>query len=555
MIWNASQRASLTIYLWGALASVGCKSVGSKEGSQLQSDSNSMPSDVECGPHKKFYFHWMDQKTASVWLKQAGAESISSMKKLTPPPKELPEVNEKLLEGIFEATHHGVTYMAGPGIYLSATAGGSQEFGDTLLLFRVTGSDGKGSPCSNQEASQFKALNVQSTGAARTTLPFLVEYLPERPWYIIPRAPQTSNGEHAYFDLPHQGDAVQVAEELIFGKSESELLHNLANVLILTAQGYDADHPGEPMCRTTQPSASMDFLQELNCTAIPQRFSKLLATVTKSKLSQADFHMVKQLTQASSILNANDLTTALTPFTQQVKCIAGPDVFAARDLKGCAEADVLCPFQWNKTKALDDCDLKIQLRKTPSGDAFSGVKRLHGRLQVKALLADAGTTLSFRGFSSLEETTGLDFDGITLEDCDTDMALNKVNNLWFSGAGVSCLPRFPKVEHLDSLRVAYTAKLPRLSSFEAIKSIKYLAIQSNGSLIEINSLKGITSIEKLNITNNGELSDIKFLINPVLYPTGPDHELSLYRNKKLDANGQSAELIKLLQAKGWTIQH
>ncbi len=152
--------------------------------------------------------------------------------------------------------------MAGPGIYLSASAGGSQEFGDTLLLFRVTGSDGKGSPCSNQEASQFKALNVQFTGAARTTLPFLVEYLPERPWYIIPRAPQTSNGEHAYFDLPHQGDAAQVAEEMIFGKSESELLHNLANVLILTAQGYDADHPGEPMCRTTQPSASMDFLQE-----------------------------------------------------------------------------------------------------------------------------------------------------------------------------------------------------------------------------------------------------------------------------------------------------
>ena len=173
---------------------------------------------------------------------------------------------------------------AGPGIYLAGAPDSSRKFGERLLIFRVTGPDGKGVSC--PEDADFKAVNDQTKGAARSNLQLLVKYDTSGHldiWFISPRVPDHARGEQVVFDRPHQGDAELAASEMITGKTRLELLNNFYRA---SGIGELTDLGG--YCLEGTNNASGAFYKKYLCQSLPERLAQALASLPHQPLTPAE---------------------------------------------------------------------------------------------------------------------------------------------------------------------------------------------------------------------------------------------------------------------------
>ena len=252
-----------------------------------------------CGPAKTFYFHWMTQRAAEAWEKLAGAKLFASngLDLMTPRTGSWAPVNKALIDGILQ--RNDTAEAGGGGIYLAGTPTSSKGFGDVLLIFRMTGADGMGLPCTQDTG--FKAVNTAAkTDAARSSLPLLVMYMPAigDHWFVSPRTPDRGRGESSVFDLPHQGDADQVADEMMQGKSRSEMLMTLdqavksissysVKVGKLTLEDWLKNY-----CVRDISDASETFVQQWLCQSLPSRLEKAMPQLQRGPLTSDELKAV-----------------------------------------------------------------------------------------------------------------------------------------------------------------------------------------------------------------------------------------------------------------------
>ncbi len=250
-----------------------------------------------CSPTKKLYFHWMPLGIAAHWFETAGTTRTFSGTELAARTGNWTKLNATLFDSIFTAGSKARN-VCGGGVYLSGGPTDSAEFGDTLILFRMTSPSPKGASCQDAFGADCFAMNMHTPPEARSSLPLLLRYQEQigRVWYLVPRIGNESQGESVEFDIPHQGDAEAVAKELIDGKTVKELLQNLAEVL--PQQVAVGKKTLKGLCQNPPASRSFAFLKQLFCDAIPERFDrtmKNLAPDPKSDISREELNSLWEM--------------------------------------------------------------------------------------------------------------------------------------------------------------------------------------------------------------------------------------------------------------------
>ena len=295
------------------LVAVGCKSLGSGENSQTSATSLAgRATSADCGPQKTIYFHWMTENAAVNWEKAAGvANPAPEEETLTPRTGPWLTVTGQLMDGLV-ARVSDATAAAGPGIYLAGTTISSSNYGERLLLFRLTGPDGKGVSCPQDE--HFDKVNNQSKGAARNSLPLLVKFETKGfdSWFVSPRVADRTRGEQMVFDRPHEGDAELAASELIFGKTRLELLRNFYGASGIGEMGSN----GYFYCRKNFGEASERFYRKVLCQSLPDRLAQALAALPHTPLTPDENQALSAIVDAnkSSQINSEALDKVLKSF-------------------------------------------------------------------------------------------------------------------------------------------------------------------------------------------------------------------------------------------------
>ena len=298
--------------LASVLVPLSCKT----QSSGTASVTNDLPTSLDCGPQRTFYFHWSSQQAATFWLHDVGNWQVSDFASLQERSTPLNTVNATVMNRQIRY-YKPANAALGPGIYLAVDPIQTAYYGDTLLIFRFRDNQGHGLPCENWLKDQNEHRDRNLLAKASPDLPLLAQYMQIRSvqWFISPRAPIPSRGEVVQFSLPRVGDA----DEFV-----AEITKDMATIDKFV-DGFSSIYPrgGEIMrglCSNKPVNGGMTFVQEAYCQAMAKRLTQMLAQASPSTLNgktRAGFAQIVA-TYGAEGFNSQDILNAIRKFDSKL---------------------------------------------------------------------------------------------------------------------------------------------------------------------------------------------------------------------------------------------
>ncbi len=517
----------MAIILAALMLQFGCKT----QGSGVTAIADSLPATLGCGPDRTFYFHWMSIAAAQAWLKDAGAPAaanVSSLQAASSPDYPLdPATINYLIRNYTEGA-------AGPGVYVSAEPLGTKNFGETLLIFRYRDDQGKGLPCADwrNDTPAKRELSIQAK--ASPDLPVLARYgLAKQPWFVTPRAPIASRGEHVVFSLPRIGDADAFVSEVTKQVSLDTFIDSFVSLYQYSARRAQS-------CSTRPTNGSEMFVQDLYCRAFVVKLSQFLATASLKASSAAQ-------RTGLGVLIATFQSLAVSPelLSPIVSTGVSPCGTPAANIRSSQDLNAVlaCPIlTGNFSISIDEQNGSLK--------ALSEIEEISGNLDIVV----KSFPFSFKSLAKLKSVGRLSIKSTSgFADCNTTMALKDVQSLNISGASArDCIAQFPDLTKVGTLIVEgydFGGNHPAftdLSGFKRLQTVDSLYL--DGILVtDLNFLNQIQSIQTLTLSKLSKLRSLQPLLSHNPFAAGGKVRV---RDVPMLSKGEIDSLAAILHDKG-----